>query len=278
MEEGLRRLVLVVGNLLGYLSVIIINVIAGMGKLHGVTPGDISERHFTKFTPDGYAFAIWSIIFTLNGIFVLYQAFPMKRDSYFIFNAIGPWFILNSIFMLIWPFCFHWDSMWSSAIFITLILITLIVIYVRLGIDYSINGRYRTDPEGIPITRAEYWLLQVPFSIFLGWITVATIANWAIALSTKTQTLGWTASGWSSLLQTIAALLALLILIRRYDPFFSLVISWALFAIASKHHVDPVVSTAAFVNGSIVLIASLSTIGYLLFSYCFTKKYTTLNN
>ena len=45
------------------------------------------------------------------------------------------------------------------------LLLALIAIYLRLGTGFS-----RVSP-------AETWLVRVPFSIYLGWITVATIAN-----------------------------------------------------------------------------------------------------
>jgi len=272
-SDGFPRLLLIVGNILSYIAVIIIHAIAGSGKLHHASSEALFDSYLTKFTPAEWTFSIWILILLLLGVFVIYQALPASRDSYLIFEGIGIWFMLTCLFLFIWPFCFHWQSFWAAAIFLTFSLICLIVIYVRVSIGYSETARNRTDPEGIPLTPGEFWLVQVPFSVSLAWIVVITIVNWALAISTKTITVGWTPEGWSALVQTLLTLVTLTVLHHRHDPFFAAVMVWTFLGIANKHHMDAVVNTAALVNAAITFVSLLLAVGCLLFHYFNRNRY-----
>lgn len=46
-----------------------------------------------------------------------------------------------------------------------ILLATLIIVYLRLGISET------------NVPKSEAWIVRIPFSIYLGWITVAMIAN-----------------------------------------------------------------------------------------------------
>lgn len=274
------RFSLAVSNFLAWLAVVIINGIAGSGKLNNISTGAVSNDYPTAITPDGWAFSIWGLIFTLTGIFSIYQLLPEKRKSNFIFRSIGPFFLVNCLFTFAWPFCWHWRAFWVSVGMILALLLSLIVIYIRLRIDYSEKGRERTDEEGNIFTTWDYWILQVPFSVFLGWITVATIANIMVALSASNvdMNMGFRSEVWSIVLQTLCTIISLGILRFRYDFFYSGVIAWAQFAIATKHFDQPDVSTAGFVNGSINTAGVIATIFCLLINYFYSSPYRSILN
>ena len=120
---------------------------------------------------------------------------------------------------------------------------SLIAIYLRLG-----TGR-------TPVSRAETWMVRVPFSVYLGWITVATVANATQLL----YFLGWNGGAlgpevWTVIMLAVAVVLAWLMAITRRDVAYLLVLVWAFIGIASKHAGTPTVSSAAWI--ATVLVAA----------------------
>jgi benzodiazapine receptor len=126
------------------------------------------------------------------------------------------------------------------------LLLLLIAIYLILG-----TGRSR-------VPRAETWLVRVPFSIYLGWITVATIAN-ASSLLVYLNWNGWgiAPEWWAVIMLVAAAIIASLVSITRGDVAYILVIAWAFAGIAVKHSATPAVAVTASVMAGLVLLTLL---------------------
>lgn len=244
---------------------------AGFG---GKTNGDISSAHPTKFTPAGWAFSIWGLIFAWMGIFTIYQALPFHRrmgdDN--IVSRIGLLFVLNTVANGLWAIPFAFEVFWLSVIVIVFILVTLILIYNRLEIGlyalpwYALrapttptamsidgHGEILDDPAIIlsagnnaapptPSRRpylTKFWLCDVGFSLYLGWISVATIANISIFLSASPVDFNPpSASGLAVMMICIAAGLACIMIATRADAVYAAVVSWATFAIAAKQVMD----------------------------------------
>ena len=121
------------------------------------------------------------------------------------------------------------------------LLASLIGIYLRLG-----TGRTRA-------TTAETWAVRVPFSIYLGWITVATIANASQLLFVS----GWNGWGiapitWTAIMLAAAVVIAGLMALTRRDVAYLGVLVWALIGIALKHAATPTVSVMAWVATALV--------------------------
>lgn len=205
-QIGLSRLVLVIGNILSFIVFVVLSIIYSTGKLN-VHPTDIVKSHHTLVIPAYWSFYIWILILVLLGIFVVYQAVPTHRDSWLIFHQIGPFFILTNMAMFAWTFCFSYNALWASFAFMVIGLITLITIYVRVGVDYSVAGRARTDKFGVPISVSDFWILQTPFSVTLGWFIMMTICNLALAISASKHHVEWTPEGWSITFQLVSSLL-----------------------------------------------------------------------
>jgi len=130
------------------------------------------------------------------------------------------------------------------------LLLSLIAIYVRLEI-----GRSR-------VGNAETWLVRVPFSVYLGWITVATIANVTVWL----DYLGWSGWGvgpevWTVIVLAVAVVIAALVSRTRRDVAYLLVLVWAFVGIAVKHPDTTVVATAAW--GAAAVVAALAAVGFI---------------
>ena len=159
-RNTLRQVVAIVG----VLATIAVNVLANTLPINGQNTGDISDRFDIYFVPAGYVFSIWGLIYLGLIAFAVYQALPAQRENPRL-QRMGWWFALASVANIAWIFLWHYLVFNWTIVAMLALLGSLIAIYLRLGI-----GRTAV-PAG------ERWAVRAPFSVYLGWITVATIAN-----------------------------------------------------------------------------------------------------
>lgn len=201
-------------NVGGYLLVITVNTLANALPINGITSGAVSDMFPTWVTPAGYVFAIWGLIYALLGVFVVYQALPRHRDDARL-ERLGGAFALSCVWNVTWLLAWHNLQIELAWALIVALLMTLIVCYERLG--------------GPDTSRAEWVAVRLPFSVYLGWVTVATVANTAILF----LDLGFDGDPWWGAVALLAATgIALAMLMRRQDVPFALVAIWALVGIA----------------------------------------------
>ena len=212
-------------NFLAFVLVIVVNTLANTIPINDRTTGEIADMYPNLFTPAGFTFAIWGVIYLGLALFALYQAglLPCVRGGQGVVRDIGWLFILSSLANVSWLLAWHYDMILLSVVFMLLLLISLIGIYLRL------RGRNM-------VSRAEHWLVRVPFSLYLGWISVATIANITVALvSVDWNGFGISPQIWTVIVILVADLLALSFLSRYKDVWYGLVTAWALFGILYRH-------------------------------------------
>ncbi len=220
------RLLAVINDLM-LVGTLLVNALANTIPIAGRTTGEVSDSYLNLFTPIGFTFAIWAIIYFLLILFAGFQtylAFKKVHPDKDSIQRIGPWFAISSLANIIWIFLWHNGMIYLSMLFMILILISLLKVYTASGIGELVIH---------PLVK---YLIHVPFSIYTGWITVATIAN-ASALLTDT---GWTGSplqpqSWASIMLIIATLITIIFLNKKHDIWFSLVVDWAIFGILMKH-------------------------------------------
>jgi hypothetical protein len=235
-------------DLLAVIATIAINGLANALPLNGQTTGGISDRFQVYFVPAGYVFSIWGLIYVALIAFAVYQALPAQRDNPRLYR-IGYLFALSCVANIAWLFLWHYEVFPLTLVAMLALLLLLIAIYLRLDI-----GRAR-------VPTAEKWLVHVPFSIYLGWITVATIAN-VTSLLDYLKWSGWGISpeAWTVIMLVAAVGIASAVSLTRGDVAYMLVIVWALAGIAVKHTGTPVVATAAWVTtalAALMLVVSL---------------------
>ena len=230
-------------NIFAFVLTVLINGLAGSTTLiGGVNTAFISDSNPTLITPAGFTFAIWGVIYVLLGVFVVYQALPSQKEKEY-HKQIGWLFILISITNIGWIFLWQYNLVTLSLPVIVLFLIGLILIYTRLGIG----------KKQVPLK--ERIAIHTPFSVYLGWITIATIANVAVAgVSTNWDGFGINPETWAILIIIIALLLTLIVTATRKEIAYGLVIVWALFGIISKQ-TNPNIVTTAEASAIIILIA-----------------------
>jgi translocator protein len=253
MESKIK--ILQVINIVCFIGVIILNTLASTVGINGRLTGALSDEIPNLFVPAGLTFSIWGVIYILLLLFAIGQArglFSAGRKSPEGTRQVGWLFVLSSVGNIGWLLLWHFRLVGLSLLAMLLILASLVAIHQRLG-----TGR-------MPAGRAERWLFRVPFSVYLGWITVATIANVTAALVKA----GWTGFGlqpqfWAVTVVVVAALVTGAVLLTRRDVAYSLVIVWALAGIALKRSADSspasqVVFVAAVVCASVVAAATIA--------------------
>jgi len=236
-------------NIVAFVFTVIVNSLAGSTKLiGGVTTAQISDANPTLITPAGYVFSIWGIIYILLGVFVVFQALSSQKGKEYT-KKIGWLFVLSSIINIAWLFLWQYNFLSLSVVLIFLLLITLIFIYTRLGIG-------KTQAK-----LSEKLATQLPFSVYLGWITIASIANVSVTL----VSIGWDGFGigtetWATLIVIVALAITLLVLATRRDLGYGLVIVWALIGIAVKQSGNQNILTLLEASIIIVIIAIVTTL------------------
>ena len=236
-------------NILAFVLTVIVNSLAGSTTiLGGKLTAEISDANPTLITPAGYVFSIWGIIYILLGAFVVFQALPSQQGKGFQ-KSVGWLFVLSSIANIVWLFFWQFEYLGFSVVVIFLLLATLILIYLRLNIGKS------------EVSLREKMAVHVPFSVYLGWITIASIANVSVFLvSVNWDGLGISAETWATLIIIVALIITVLVLATRKDIAYSLVIIWALVGIAVKQSENQNIVTLTQASAIIVLIALAATI------------------
>jgi hypothetical protein len=229
---------------------IIINILADALPINGLGTGQISDTFHVYFVPAGYVFSIWGIIYIGMIAYAIYQALPAQRENPRL-QATGWWFVLGGLANCLWIFLWHYLVFVGTLAAMLVLLATLIAVYLRLQI-----GQTR-------VSKGETWAVRVPFSIYLGWITVATVAN----VSDLLDFLKWNQFGISSAVWMVIILGAVLVIaglmnFLRRDVAYALVILWALAGIAAKFPQEGIVTIATWVTFGLVaatLLASFFT-------------------
>lgn len=223
-------------------AVILVNYLANALPINNLDTGEISDMFPVLFTPAGYVFSIWGLIYLLLLGFVIYQlAYRPYHQS--LVPAVGSLFIISCLLNIAWIFSWHYLQISLSMIIMIALLINLIIIYMRINL---------TSKTFAPL---EKWLVKLPFSIYLGWICVATIANFNVLL----YNLGLYAPGIPAGILTIvmiiiAALIAFYVLLSRNDIALVLVFAWAFVGIGMRHGLEVFTVTAVSWIAAVFLI------------------------
>jgi translocator protein len=224
-------------NFLGLLLVVIVNILANTLPLNGQTTGEISNRLNVLFTPAGYVFSIWGIIYLFLFIWVLRQL-PKNRRNLPFYQSTSGLFLLTCMLNILWIFLWHYECFFYTVLVMIAFLITLIFVY---KIVKSFH------PPKIDV---------IPISIYLGWVSVALIANISYYL-VYIQWNGWGISPvvWTVIMLWVAALLAGIFYMKEKDPYYVLVFIWALIGIGVKNQdSNPSVSYVSYVLSVVLLI------------------------
>jgi hypothetical protein len=242
-STGVRDLIRQIAVITATLATIGVNIAASALPLNGQNTGDISDRFQVFFVPAGYVFSIWGVIYLGWLAYSVYQALPSQRANQML-RDIGGWYVLSAIANSLWLVCWHYNWFGMSLAVMFVLLGSLIMIYRRLV------------EAGPPASQAEKWAVRIPFSIYLGWISVATIANATSVLSlTSWNGLGLADQTWAAIMLGVATVLGVFFSVRFTDVAYVAVFVWSFVGIAVKHSAEPVVFAAALAAAAIVALS-----------------------
>lgn len=235
------------------LATIVVNVLANILPINGQNTGEISDRFKVYFVPAGYVFSIWGLIYLGLIAMAIYQALPSQRANPRL-RSTGWWISLGGLANIAWIFLWHYEKFPLTLVAMLLLLATLIITYLRLGI-----GRLKVTP-------GERFTTHLTFSIYLGWITVATVANVTDVLNY----LNWDGFGispvvWMGIVLAAVFIIAGLMNFTRRDVPYTLVILWALAGIAIKFQDLSAVAIPTWITFVLVAVT-------LLVSFMLPKK------
>jgi len=237
-------------NLFAVLATLVVNGLANALPLNGLNTGEISDRFHVYFVPAGYVFSIWGVIYLGLIAFGIYQLLPGQRENPRL-RRIGYLFALSCLANIVWLFLWHYERFVLTLFAMVALLLLLIGTYLRLEIGKT------------KFSLVEKWCVSIPFSVYLGWITVATIANVTSVLDyLKWEGWGLKPEIWAVVMLVAGLLIAAAMSLTRADVAYLLVIIWAYIGIAVKQAGTPLVSNTAWIISAIVAI--LLVIGWFL--------------
>lgn len=240
-----KEIVLPLATLFAILATLSVNVLSNFFPVRGLNIGEIANTILqgVQITPANYAFAIWGLIYLGLIAYGVYQFLPAQRQNSTL-HRVDVLLIIACLAQIAWVYLFTLQLFWLSVIAMLAILISLIGAYLQLEIGTRGSREFK-------------WLVHIPFSIYLGWISVATIVNIASALYISNWN-GWGISplGWTVIMLLIGAAIASVVALQRADIAFTLVFVWAYVAIAVRHLSlnNPVISITAVVAAIVLAV------------------------
>lgn len=248
-NRGVSVLQLKIANTVAFVITLTLNGLSSTGLLSDYGVGTISDKYETKITPAGPAFSIWGPIYSIQAAFIIYQFCWPERDEATLLHGVGFWFISACLFNSLWIVTFvqgNTAAMWCSMFLIAGLLASICKIYVN-------TGCWRTArPGGV----AQAVGLDVHLSMYAGWVTVATIVNVTVALTTVVTAEPSVASTCSVVMLVVALLLDSFIVVTRRDCVWGWVLSWAAYWISVANKGDDVVVTGSIVVSVVVGLVS----------------------
>jgi len=230
-----------------FILTVTVNGLANALPINGMGTGEISDMFKVFFVPAGYVFSIWGIIYLALLGFTVYHSLPSQRENPRL-RQVGYWFVLGNLANSIWIFLWHYLLIPASLLMMLTLLASLLAIYIKLEIG----------KKAAPST-AEKWLVNIPFSIYLGWITVATIANVTDALYVwEWNGFGIAPEVWAVIMLAVATIVAALMAFTRGDVAYLAVLVWAFAGIGVKQAPTPLVANAAWIAaGTVIILAGI---------------------
>ncbi|MGI0107739.1 tryptophan-rich sensory protein [Salinimicrobium sp. WS361] len=238
-----------IANIIAFLLMVVLNYLSNTGAINGETMGSVSAEYENLFTPAGYAFSIWGLIYLGLAGFVTYQIVSSRGRQ--IAARIGWWFVITCLLNISWIFAWLNHLTALSVLVMSLLLISLLVIVFKT--------RMELDDKPVSEIAFVWW----PFSLYSGWITVALIANTAAYLTD----IGWDGFGisevlWTLIMIAVATVINLVITWTRNMREFALVGVWGLVAVGIANKGDENLIFYTAIAAAVVLFISSNIHGY----------------
>ena len=221
MKQQTQCTVVKIITLITFLAMVVVNALSAVLPINGITPGEVSDAYPNLFAPAGLTFSIWGLIYVLLALYTGYQLVSKNAPNELICK-LSILFSISSAANILWIFAWHYQIIPLSMALILIILVCLIWI-LQLITSQALSIK-------------EKFFIKLPFAVYLGWITVATIANVVVLL----VSLGWDGFGvleqtWTVLVLTVGTVIGILAGLRFKSIAYLLVFIWAYIGIIIKH-------------------------------------------
>ena len=245
MSRDQRRQVAIV---VSFLITLAINIAANALPINGQRTAEISDRFDVFVIPAGYVFSIWGLIYLLLAAFTIHQARP-SRSTDPTLRRLGWLPVVAGILNATWVLLFQYE--WFSVTVPVMIGLLITLVWINAS-TFADRGR---------LVGSARWTVRLPFSVYLGWITIATIANIAQAL----QAVGVTvdpalAPIIAAGVLTVGLAIAVTFVWRFADVAYGAVVVWAYIGVAVKEADTALVAGAALGGAGLVAGLALWTI------------------
>lgn len=248
-------------NWLLLIGVITVNALANILPINGYNTGQISAFYPNYFVPAGFTFSIWGLIYLLFiNYSIAYTYFTVKQNNFLqikkYLDQITPWYWATCILNILWILAWHYLQIFTSVVIMIAFLLVLIQIFIySRALSNDVKLLYR-------------FLIVAPFTVYIGWISVATIAN-VSALLVYLQWNGWgiAPENWAVIMIAIAIVLAFSFSIYYNTIAAPLVIAWALWGIIhaqGKHIASIHILSLIGMCANLILSIRLVIIKYIL--------------
>ncbi len=242
-------------NIVALAAVLLVNTLANLLPINGMTTGELSALYPNLFTPSGFTFSIWSVIYLLLIGFIIVQG-TVSSQPYF--RELSLWFLLSCIANISWILVWHYQWIYASVMIMVLLLFSLVKIFQLL------------QRVALPSIKEKIFI-KLPFTFYLSWICVATIAN----ITALLVSLSWdggplSPTVWTITMISVASVLGIIISERYREPAFLLVLIWAFYGIYYKWNGTENYTVALTALGELILLSTL----FVGFLFWFRKKST----
>lgn len=209
-----------------FLFMVFVNAMANILPINEKTTGQISGSYPNLFAPAGITFAIWGVIYLLLALYTLYQLGAFQKSKRAgraaLLEKVGYLFSISSLANAAWIFSWHYELIGLSMLLMIVILVCLILINRVIGTKQ--------------LTARDNIFIRLPFSVYFGWITVATIANAAVLLVSRGFSgFGLSEATWTVIMVLVGGMIGLITMQRNKDVAYGLVFIWAYGGILFKH-------------------------------------------
>ena len=234
-------------SLILYSLVIYTNYLANAMPIGGITTGGVSDLLNNLFTPTGFTFSIWGVIYLSLFIFLI-SLFWISENQKLFFNKVLRLFNINCLLNISWIFAWHYQKFLFSLLVMLGLLYTLILIS-------SLIKSYDNKLSYI------YSISSFSINIYFGWITVATVANFTgLLVSYEWGGFSISEEVWTSIIIIVATIIASFTFITNKAIWYLLPIIWAFYGIYFKHTVTLqgsyplIINTLIFGMGILILL------------------------
>ena len=249
-------------NIFLYVGMIVVNALANILPINGMKTGELSDFYPNLFVPSGMTFSIWGVIYALLLFMVIYQmvAVSGKKERFALSKNQNLVFALTCVLNVAWILTWHYQKVLLSVIVMIGLLLCLISLY---------NGVFNAKIKKIP-ARIAY---RVTMNVYLGWISVATIANIsALLVSWNWNGFGLPENVWTIIIMVIGLIIAILVTLKNHVIFYPLVFVWAYYGIIVKRSADVIVHKDIIITAWIAIGLLALLITNSLVQACKEKK------